>query len=419
MRKRNWKTVATSGCTVAFGVLFAAALVQLAQAQTYSVIHNFTGGPGGAVPYAGVVVDSGNLYGTTVDGGVVMDHCPNGCGIIFQLRSSGYFKTLWQFAGFPTDGAAPLSGLIIGPSGALYGSTINGGSGTYCGFYSSGCGTVFELMPPAVASHAIPEEPWIESVIYNAPSCCGSLNYPIGDLAMDRSGNLYVSAEGDAGVAAVFELAYSNGSWNESTLYTFPIALSGGVTFDTAGNIYGSSPGCCYNGFVYQLLAGSGWAENTLYNFPGGSDGCSPKSAVTFDSSGNLYGTTTDCGQNRGGVVFELVNGSWSYQSVYIFPGGGGGGCGPYLSSLTYRAGNLYGTTYCDGQPPPNNYGSVFKLTPSGGGWTETDLYDFTGGNDGCYPVGKLAFDANGNLYGTASNCGQYGQGVVFKISGL
>lgn len=392
-----------------------------ARAQSFSVIHNFTGGAGGAAPYTGVLVDSGNIYGTTINGGVVTNHCPNGCGIVFQLRSSEYFKTLWQFAGYPTDGAAPLSGLIIGRGGALYGATVDGGTGGYCGVYSEGgCGTVFELMPRATPPRTALEDHWIESVLYNAPSCCSTLNYPNGDLAVDRSGNLYGSTLGYGG--AVFELAYSNGSWNESTLYdTFPggTPLYGGVTFDAAGNIYGTQVGCCYNGLVYQLLTGSGWAENTLYNFPAGSDGCSPTSAVTFDSSGNLYGTTEDCGQNRGGVVFELLNGSWSYQSVYTFSGGGGG-CGPYLSTLIFdQAGNLYGTTYCDGQPPPNNYGSVFKLTPSGGGWTETDLYDFTGGNDGCYPVGKLAFDAGGNLYGTASSCGQYGQGVVFKISGL
>ena len=409
-------------------LMLTVASTQAALAQSFSVIHSFTGGSGGAVPYTGVVVDSGNLYGTTIYGGVVRNNCPNGCGIVFQLTPNENFKTIWQFAGYPTDGAAPLSGLIIGARGALYGATVDGGPSGGCGLFGEGgCGTVFELMPPsATPPRTVRENNWTESVIYNAPSCCSSLNYPNGDLAMDPSGNLYGAAEGDGGIGAVFELIYSNGTWNESTLYNSPsdTALLGGVSFDTVGNIYGTQQGCCYNGLVYQLLAGSDWAENTLYTFPGGADGCVPRSAVTFDPFGNMYGATSDCGENRGGVVYELLNGSWSYQSVYTFSGGGSG-CGPYLSTLIFdQAGSLYGTTYCDGQAPPNNYGSVFKLTPSMSGWTYTSLHDFTGGSDGGYPVGKLAFDGNGNLYGTASCGGNTGNcpsgvGVVFKISGF
>jgi uncharacterized repeat protein (TIGR03803 family) len=77
-------------------------------------------------------------------------------------------------------------------------------------------------------------------------------------------------------------------------------------------------------------------------------------------------------------------------------------------------AGNLYGTTNSSGA---YLQGNVFKLAPSGGGWTFTSLHDFTGGNDGGNPWGNVILDANGNLYGTASSGGAYGAGVVWEIT--
>ena len=77
-------------------------------------------------------------------------------------------------------------------------------------------------------------------------------------------------------------------------------------------------------------------------------------------------------------------------------------------------AGNLYGTTLCDGA---NHAGNVFKLTPSGGGWTYTSLHDFTGGDDGEYPISNVIVDASGNLYGTASAGGSQGHGAVWEIT--
>jgi uncharacterized repeat protein (TIGR03803 family) len=77
-------------------------------------------------------------------------------------------------------------------------------------------------------------------------------------------------------------------------------------------------------------------------------------------------------------------------------------------------AGTLYGTTYIDGT---YGYGSVFKLTHHNGNWSYTDLHDFTNGKDGGNPIGGASLDANGNPYGTASQGGTYGQGVVWQIT--
>ena len=108
-----------------------------------------------------------------------------------------------------------------------------------------------------------------------------------------------------------------------------------------------------------------------------------------FDNAGNLVGATSGGGPNGGGTVYQLIpsGGSWTFGVVYGFTGTGHLP-GPYDSLMMDAAGNLYGTTTKDGA---HGAGSVFKLTPSGGGWTETDLYDFTGGSDGGNSVWECA----------------------------
>jgi uncharacterized repeat protein (TIGR03803 family) len=151
-----------------------------------------------------------------------------------------------------------------------------------------------------------------------------------------------------------------------------------------------------------------------LYSFTGGNDGSYPSYGVIFDGAGNLYGTTVSGGLYGYGVVFELQNssGSWAENTLYSFTGGSDGL--PAYGPLTFdTTGNLYGTANYGGV----GYGTVFKLTPSLGQWTLTTLYAFTGGADGGYPDGSpLAIDGLGNLYGTTHNAGR-GYGVVFEVT--
>jgi uncharacterized repeat protein (TIGR03803 family) len=118
--------------------------------------------------------------------------------------------------------------------------------------------------------------------------------------------------------------------------------------------------------------------------------------------------------QNFGNAVYQLSpsSGQWSYIPLYNF--GGNANAGPWSGVVEGADGTLYGTTCGEGT---FGNGSVFKLTPFQGGWTETDLYDFTGGDDGDCPVGGMALDANGNIYGTAASGGSHGYGVVFEIT--
>jgi len=410
---------------VRLSITLVLSLSTVASSQTFSVIHNFTGEAGGAIPYAGVLIGhDGNLYGTTAAGGrgtCSSDDFGAGCGTVYELNPSNEsFTTLWQFAGGASDGATPEAALVIGPGGAMYGSTFAGGV-QYC---PGGCGIMFRLTPPVSVPRTIKENQWSEKIVYSFQGLDGQ--NPSGTMETDASGNIYgATAEGGAqSSGTVFKLSYVNGAWTESKLHEFSAYVDGdfpegGVTLDAAGNIYGTT----YTGFgagdVWQLIASSNWALNILYSF-GIQTGENPTSGVTLDSSGNVYGSTSGGGPDRGGTVFELSSGDWSFHLLHSFSAG----AGPLLSNLIFdKAGNLYGTTYSDGSVRNGSYGTVFKLAPSNGTWTYSLIHEFTGGSDGAYPVGTLVFDANGNLYGTTSQggdlskCGGKGCGVVFKIT--
>jgi len=157
-------------------------------------------------------------------------------------------------------------------------------------------------------------------------------------------------------------------------------------------------------------------------HFQDDSNGDYPLAGLIFAPGGgalSLYGTTSDAGSSSG-TAFELTsNGGWMLNTLYRFTGTFNDRCGPQASLVMDAAGNLYGTTYCDGA---NNAGTVFKLTPSSPYWTYTSLHDFTGGSDGANPVSSVEFDGDGNLYGTAyrggtgSSCSG-GCGVVWEIT--
>jgi uncharacterized repeat protein (TIGR03803 family) len=281
---------------------------------------------------------------------------------------------------------------------------------------------------------------WVETPIYTFSGSDG--NGPLGDLATDQSGDIYGSTEGGGSEnqGVVFKLTPSNGAWSESILHNFTGGNGGsdgagpnGVTLDLEGNIYGTTGGGGTDeyGTVYQLLAGSGWAENLLYSFTGGSDGANPASGVTLDSSGNVYSSTQYGTSDDGGTVFELSPpGVWAFQLLYTFTEVENLSNGPFLSDLLLdRMGNLYGTAFRDGS---RSAGSVFKLTPSMGGYIYTALHNFCVGDgacpDGALPSGTLVMDSSGNLYGTTTlggsnsgfcNIGGSGGacGLIFKIT--
>jgi uncharacterized repeat protein (TIGR03803 family) len=219
------------------------------------------------------------------------------------LAATG-FQNLYSFTG-GNDGGSPLAGLVADGSGNLYGTTAGGGTDR--------CGTIFEL------SHA--NGAWSERILYSF-TCGNDGFYPNANLIFDQAGNLYGTTPGYSTISYgnVFELVHQkNDLWTLKVLYSFSRGRGGaiptaGLAWDHAGNLYGttSSGSRSVRGSVFQLQPdGHGsWKEKVLHRFAGGSDGDTPMAALTFDSAGNIYGTTEyggglpPCGGC--GTVFQL-----------------------------------------------------------------------------------------------------------------
>ncbi len=396
----------------AIGILLLAFVIPAAQAQTFTVLHYFTGGQDGGNPVAGLTMDaSGNLYGSTEYGGnpACFSGGYSGCGTAFKfsLHGSDWVLTpLYTFAG-STDGAHPLENLTIATDGSLYGTTSAGGIGQ-CSAGNNGCGTVFHLRPAPDRCRTVICV-WDETVLYQFTGGNDGGN-PQSNVLFDSAGNLYGTTYqgGASGSGVAFELTPSEGGWTESVLHAFAGGTDGAfpegnLIADSSGNLDGTTElggGCggeC--GTVFRLTpSGSSWQESILYSFQGQSDGDYPVGGVTIDSAGNLYGSNN--GDN--GLVFELMfsHGSWNLVPLYGNLGFGG------LPAMTNppivdAAGNLYGTTvFGGGSGCPYGCGEVFKLTPTVGGWTFTVLHEFDYA-DGQAPWGRLVMDSRGNLYGT------------------
>ena len=400
---------------------FAIGAVPTTQAQTYTVLHFFTGQGDGAHPSTGLTIDAaGNLYGTTSIGG------PGLYGTVFRLKHSGSGWTLNTLYGFGDgrDGGQPEGRVVLAKDGTLYGTTVQGGS-EY--------GVVFHLTPPPTAPRSA-LTPWNETVIYQFTGRTDGGN-PQGDLTFDQAGNIYGTTpqggaqechqDGSVGCGTVYEITPSGSGWVETVLYAPQEGSDGaqpvdGVVFDASGNLYGEfQSGGPFNwGLIYQLSPSeSGWTEHPLFDFTGGNNGGVPEAGMIFDpSSGNLYGTTNFGGSGGCGTVFQLtpVGGGWLLNTIYGFTGSPGG-CNPEAKLVRDAAGNLYGTTTYGGNRI--GQGTVFKLTHGNGGWTATTLHAFTGGDDGAYPMSSLVFDAAGNLYGTTYSGGDRYDGVVFELT--
>lgn len=401
-------------------------VTQSASSQTFSVIHNFTGGIDGSTPSAGLAIDgTSRLYGTAFSGGpgaCLNQYGSTGCGTIFELvhKGSGWaFNPLYSFQG-GEDGAAPqLGSLTISPDGSLYGATVSGGGGP-CAIYGyNGCGTVFHLQSqPRVCESALC--PWEETVLYRFPSGNDG-SFPDGSPIFDRNLNLYGVADGYPLTGNIFELSPFSGSWIYSVAYAFsgsdgqiPV---GEPIFDASGSLYGTTwiGGAYGDGTAWRLTpSAQGWINTVLHSFQNVTDGSLIYAGMIFNGSGDLFGVTTNGGTGGAGTIFELTSSedNWVFNVLYSFTGNPN--CGSYGNLLMDAAGNLYGTTLCTGA---RGKGSVFKLVPSRGAWIYTSLHDFGGGSDGANPYCSLVSDADGNLYGTTFYGGANNKGVVFEIT--
>jgi uncharacterized repeat protein (TIGR03803 family) len=200
------------------------------------------------------------------------------------------------------------------------------------------------------------------------------------------------------------------------------------VTLDAAGNIYGTTfyggpYGTFGPGTVFKLTRrSSGWLLTTLYNFYGQHDGGNPWGGVTFGPDGSLYGTASGGGLQGHGVVYKLqpptticrtVFCPWTETVLYNFTGGADGE-GPQGNLVFDRAGNIYGTTLA---AQSGNFGALYELSPSQGHWNLTVIHTFTNSSDGGGPANGVIFDQAGNVYGTTETGGSHNLGVVYEFT--
>jgi hypothetical protein len=293
-------------------LLFAVTLMLAVPASAEwkeKVLYSFQGVPDGATPTGAVVFDkAGNLYGATLDGGASTCDGPGQCGTVYKLappatKGGAWTETvLYIFKGHAqNDGATPEGGLLIDEAGNLYGTTGYGGSGPCLLLGGAvGCGTVYELSPPAKQG-----DPWTETVLYSFQG--GKDGYVAsGDLVFDKAGNLYGAT------------------------------LFGGGKGTTCDSLYG---GQC--GTVFKLsppkTKGGKWTEKVLHRFAGIAqgkqygDGASPNGGLVLDGKGAIYGTT-----EFGGNGNDICNG-----------GNGFDGCGIVFALPPPRGNTLAGVKRC------------------------------------------------------------------------
>jgi uncharacterized repeat protein (TIGR03803 family) len=309
---------------------------------TKETVYEFKGGTtDGAYP-SGVVVDqNGTLFGTTSAGGAT------GNGTVFALtcmvRGTGSpychgwsEQVLHNFVGSPSDGSDPISGLVIGEGGVLYGTTMAGGIDTAGpGCAKGAClGTIFSLTPPRY-----PAETWRETILYSAPEggSADGLGFESG-VVIGKGGVLY-------GVAPY------------GGLYCNVVVVAG------CGVAYALSPPASPEGK---------WVDVQIHAFAGigADDAINPSAGLAIGKNGALYGTSYNGGFSGVGVVYALnppasLGESWTETILYNFDFGGATGSVPSTPVTVGSGGLIYGTTSVEnGEPEPIGYGTIFSLTP-------------------------------------------------------
>jgi len=387
-------------CALILALLSALLLIATlpAQAQTETVLCNFTGGSDGGELKSSLIFDgAGNLYGTTYEGGLF------GYGTVFELSPNGNGgwneRVLYSFTG-GADGGYPYSNLIFDSEGDLYGTTIFAGANGY--------GVVFELSPVGAS--------WTETVLHTFANSPDGAN-PWSGLIFDPAGNLYGTTwdGGSNGSGTVFELSPSGGSWAEQVIYEQ--GGNAGLTMNAAGDILGAS---VYTVFELSPNGNGGWNPTVLHTFCSGKDGCGALGTPVFDQAGNLYGTTEYGGGKNDGTVYKLSprtkgkkKGEWREKILRSF--NGKNGAGPMAGIVFDAAGNIYGTTVAGGW---RDYGLVYELVaPVGKGSYKERLFWRFNFTDGLGPLGSLIWDSAGNLYGTTNYGGEAELGVVFELT--
>jgi len=381
----------------------AVSVSQPGRAQTLKVLHQFNVGQAGEgrLPHGKLLRDAtGNLYGTTLDGG------SNGAGSVFKLDPAGQETILLDFDTL-VSGDSPDTPLVQDEAGNLFGEVQVGGPG-------NAGGVLFEL----------PAEGGFDALHVFARGK-NSPVIPTGGIFRDQSGNIFGTTIGGGHTCTVacgtiFRL---NPGGKLRLLYKFTGGADGGSPFgplvrDAEGNFYGVARDggdlSCPDPFIAGLGCGTVFklapdgSFTVLHTFKGRRDGSAPQPGLLLDADGNLFGATLMGGHVDEGTVFEITK-EGKYTVLHRFLRREG--TNPNGGLVQDEFGNLYGTALSSGR---HNLGTIFELTPGG---ELTVLHNFkltTGGQ----PAAGLIRDEAGNLYGTTSGFGDGNiQGMVFELS--
>lgn len=339
-----------------------------------SVLYSFTGpdngGLGGlagstdgAHPSAGLVLDSeGNLYGTTVQGGIDYATNSGGHGTLFKITPQGVETVLYAFClNGCSDGELPFSQLILGADGDLYGTAGGGASN----------GGIAYKMTTAGA----------ETVLYSFKAATTDAVGPQAGVIQDSAGNLYGTADGGGNnsFGAIFKITPEGA---ETVLYSF-------CSVNTA-------------------------SENCT-------DGSYPSTGLIWGADGNIYGATGSGGLHDLGTLFKMTPAGTltvmhSFCGEAIVPGctDGAEPIGPLLQASD---GNFYGMTHGGGA---NNWGSIYKITPTG---VETTIFSFQADNNtnttSLDPTAGLVQGLDGNFYAMTDPGGTSSEGTLFGLTNV
>jgi len=340
------------------GRLGGGTIYRLSRDGRYVTLHNFAGGAhDGFFPNGGIILDKGNLIGTTIAGGP--GPCGGGCGTVFRLNPAGEFSLVYTFLNGP-DGGVPSGSVASDVEGNVYGETQVGGDVAGKCFSVGGCGTIFRIDARTGKVSTIHRFDWSDGTL------------PFAGLVFDSKGNLYgITEEGGAN------------------------ACKSGIA---------PAPGC---GTLFKVEP---TGKFSLLHVFKQTDGEFPI-FLTIDASDNLYGTTLKGGASGLGEVFKFDN-QGNFGVIHSFSGSDGEAPGGVVTSN----GKVFGSagaggdlTLCSGTP--QGCGVTFEMDADGGNFQL--LHTFQDSADGAYPYIFLAVDSAGRLYGTTTAAGTIGNNQV------
>ena len=367
------------------GIYRKGAIFKVSPNGTVILLHSFRGKPDGAMPIGALLEASdGHFYGTTAGGGDA------DLGTVYRMTAGGQITILHSFAGYTgplPDGAWPLTALIEGTDGYLYGST-SAGAGPLMG-WNSGWGTLFRMTREGALT-----------VFYNGDYSSG----PTGPLMQAADGGLWVATDRDVRRFAIWD---GCGCLTGPVMATLPYdEVFFGSLVETPEGIYAVSAsryGSTRKQTIRNLTTGA------TFSVPATSSQTNSIGALIEGVDGSLYGTTASDGAFGRGSLFRLTP-AGVLEIVSSFASGRTGEF-PAATLLQARDGNFYGTTATIDPPSP---GAVFKSTPAG---DMTFLATFDHASTGATSLAPLIEATDGQFYGTTSTGGAFGFGTIFRTN--